>query len=226
MNIVAVTLVRDSEKFIIPHLKMYTGVTRNIVLMIPQVLKGGASGHSQTRDNSVALIKKHCPEVEIFETETNEWGNVLFNEAIALAGECDKVVAFHADVVMNQENWLKFKEILEVTDADVFKLNMQKCTINYYVDFDHGVRDCLDIEPVAVRGGFRYDGTIYSVDGKSVFTIENEITVHHFCGWKGIFIDPRWKAGIIPSESLVYIDQLKPEGGWLKCPDDIVSAFV
>lgn len=210
MKIAAVTLVRDSERFIIPHLKMYKGVNRNIVLFIPQEMSGGSTGHSKERDSSRELITKYCPEVEIYETQNSQWNAELFNEAIALASDCDKVVIFHADVVMAPKMWQKVKKLLETTDFDVYKLDMTKCTINYYRDFEHGLRDCLDIEPIAVKSTTRFH-TFYSFEGTS-YTIE-DILVHHFTGWKGTFMD---KNGL---------DIFAPDTVWLPCPPEIRELF-
>lgn len=224
MKIAAITLVRDAAKYIVPHLKMYTGVTKNIALFIPQQLAGGSSGHSGNRDNSLELIKQYCPEVEVHETNYAVWDAGLFNRALELAGDCDKVVMFHADVVFSPEMWERLKKILE-SPHDIYYLNMPKCTINYYHDFEHGVRDCLDTEPIAVAADVRFNG-IYGIPNRPVFTIDKNFEVHHFTGWKGIFATKEWLHGEVPSESRIYINQLKPETGWIPCPSEVRKLFV
>lgn len=220
MDIAAITLVRDAEKYIIPHLKMYKGVKQNIALFIPQQLKGGSHGHSDQRDSSFDLIKEYCPEVEIHQTHTNEWGAKLFNEALDLVKGCDKVVMFHADVVLTTSNWEKFVKLIRETDYDVYKLDMKKCTINYYHDLEHGVRDCLDIEPVAVKSHIRFNN-IYDYTG-TTYLIDKDFENHHFTGWKGIFATKDWLEGKVPSESNIYIYQLAP---FTPAPQEIKNIF-
>jgi len=226
MKVAAVTLVRDSARFIVPHLRMYKGVDRNVALFIPQALKGGASGHSTERDNSRELIERYCPGVEIRETRTDVWGAPLWNEAIELVSDCEKVVLLHADVVLSYPMWLFLYGTLITSDADVYRLDMTKCMINYYHDFDHGVRDCLDIEPIAVKTDVRFRKFYDYPDGKTTFTIDDpRFVAHHFTGWKGIFATKDWLEGRVPSESNVYIGDLEPKEGWISCPDEIRKKF-
>lgn len=227
MKINAVTLVRDSEKFIVPHLNMYRGVDRNIALFIPQKLNGGASGHSEERDGSLELIKKHCPTVEIHETQETQWGASIFNYAASLADDGGKTIMFHADVVLAPKDWDWMLNLMKTTDFDVYKLDMRRCTINYYNDFSRGVRDCLDVEPVAYRSDVRFSGIYNFPAEKKVHIIDDpSFTVHHFCGWKGIFAKKEWAENKIPSESGVYEKDLKPKSGWLSCPPEVKKLFV
>lgn len=224
MTIAAVTIVRDSEKYIVPHLQMYSGVDQNIALFVDQPIMGGSVGHKGP-DSSESLIREHCPEVEIHHTTENQWGSAIFNIALGLS-HCDKVVLFHADVVISPENWQKLYTLLTTTNYDVYQLDMQKCTINYYYDFEHGVRDCVDNEPIAFKSWVRLGGIYELPPDTKVFTIESDFENHHFTGWKGIFTTPEWLNGTVASESNVYINDLQPAGGWLPCPQDIRDLFL
>ena len=212
MRIAAVTIVRDSEKFIIPHLKMYTGVDRNIVLFLESPIEGGAVGHSDKPDSSLDLIAKYCPEVEVFKTKTSKWGAGLFNEALRLASDCDKVVTLHADVVMNQTNWKMLLEYLKMTDYDVYKMDMPKCTINYYYDFEHGARNCLDVEPIAAKSSVRYYYFYTCSEDTKIDTID-WLTVHHFTGWK------------LPATTKEWMEENKDWQEWIPCPQEIRDLF-
>ena len=214
MKIAAVTIVRDSEKFIIPHLKMYKGVDRNIVLFPTKPITGGANGHSDNPDNSLALIEKYCPEVEVFKTDISTWGAELFNKALELASDCDKVVTLHADVILTDDNWNKLLNFLKITDYDVYKADMTKCWINYYHDFEHGARNCLDIEPIAAKSTVRY-ANFYTVPQQTkVYTIDWPFfTAHHFTGWKPPATTKEW---------------MKENENWQKwtiCPKEIRDKF-
>lgn len=221
-TIAAVTLARDSAKYIVPHLRMYTGVDKNIALFIDQPIIGGSDGHGAP-DNTEALIQEYCPEVEIHHTGENIWGADIFNKMIELGKGYDKVVMFHADVVMNQENWIKLREFILNTDFDVYKLDMTKCTINYYHDFEHGVRDCEDIEPIAVDSSMLFTG-IYSYPTEKKTTVIEWITVHHFTGWKGRFATKQWLNNEIASVSGVKISDMTKD--WISCPNDIRKEFI
>jgi hypothetical protein len=215
MKICAVTIVRDSEKFIIPHLKMYTGVEKNIVLFCERPIRGGALGHSDKPDHSLELIRTHCPEVEIHTTQIESWGAELFNKALSLGKDYDLVVTFHADVVMEQVEWQKLLAFFREEDYDVYKLNMPKCTINYYRDFSHGARDCLDVEPIAAKPTVHYS-KFYEFDGSSY--IIDWLTVHHFTGWKGAALEHDW----LESD---YAKQISKDC-WLECPTEIKEMFI
>lgn len=223
----AVTIVRDSAKFIVPHLNMYKGVDRNIVLFVPQKLTGGASGHSDKRDNSLELIKKYCPNVEIHETDATQWGASIFNVAAQIADDGGKTVMFHADVVLSPKDWDYILNLLKTTDHDVYKLDMKKCMINYYYDFSRGVRDCLDTEPIAYKSWVRFGGVYELPKNADVYTItDTSFTAHHFCGWKGIPSTDDWVNNKIATESGIYEKDLRPASGWLPCPDEIKNLFV
>jgi hypothetical protein len=221
-TLATVTLARDSAKYIVPHLRMYTGVDKNFALFVDKPIEGGSVGHGEP-DNTEELIRTHCPDVEIHHTDENKWGSSIFNQMIELAKDYDKVVMFHADVVMDAENWERFRKYVLETDFDVYKLDMTKCTINYYHDFEHGLRDCEDIEPVAVKSTTRFDG-IYTIAPNAKVDTIDWMTVHHFTGWKGIFTTKEWLEGKVPSESRRYIHDMTTE--WTPCPEHIRAMFL
>src|ERR1035437_2832785 len=214
MRIASVTLVRDHEKVVIPHLKMCKGVDRNIVLFLNKPISGGSVGHSDKPDRSLELIKKYCPEVEIFYTDISNWNSNLFNHALGLANDCDKVVTLHADTVLNDKDWQILLTFLKETDYDVYKLNMPKCTINYYYDFEHGARNCLDVEPIAAKSTTRYSNLYTYPPEAKVYTIDwPDFTVHHYTGWK------------LPATTKEWMEENKNWQKWTPCPQEIRDKF-
>ena len=150
--------------------------------------------------------------MEVFKTDIDTWGAELFNYALSLANDCDKVVTLHVDVVMTPIEWGKLLIYLKTTDYDVYKLDMPKCTINYYYDFEHGARNCLDIEPIAAKPIIRYSH-FYTVPPETKVTTIDFLTVHHFTGWKPPAITKEW------------MDKNENWQAWIPCPQEIRDKF-
>ena len=209
-----VTLIRDSEKFILPHFQMYQGL-KNYGLMVEEII-GGAVGH-KSPDKSEQMIKQRFPDIEIKKLPGRwEWGSPIFNEMIKFA-EDDKVIMLHADVVLDKENFKKLTDFVESTDYDIYKVDMKKCWINYYGDLDHGLRDCLDCEPVAVKGTTRFRNFYDRLIGEKEVVIDF-ITGYHFTGFKGKFVGDWNKSAEAEELAQIY-------GGWIKAPQEIKDMF-
>lgn len=211
------TLIRDSEKFIIPHFKMYEGL-ENYGVMVEDI-KGGALEHGKP-DRSEELIRKTFPEVKIKKLEGLwEWGSPIFNEMIKWAGEevaegiASKVLILHADVLLDKKNFKLLKDFIQNTDYDIYSVDMRKCWINYYGDLDHGVKDCQDVEPVAVKGTTRFKNFYDHLIGEKEVVIDF-IEGHHLCGFKGRF-QGSWNQSP-EAEALA-----KEYGGWISAPKEI-----
>ena len=86
-----VTLIRDSQKFILPHFKMYEGL-KNFGLLVDNSIIGGAVGH-QISDNSESLVKDFFPDTVISHTGNNVWGSDIFNEMISLTDQAPETRA-------------------------------------------------------------------------------------------------------------------------------------
>ena len=216
-----VTLIRDSKKFILPHFKMYEGL-KNFGLLVDNSIIGGAIGHDKP-DNSESLVKKFFPDTVISHTGKNVWGSDIFNEMISLV-DCtapgSKVIMLHADVVLDKKNFKLLKDFILETDYDIYKVDMRKCWINYYVDLDHGTRDCLDTEPVAVKSTTRFRNFYDHLIGEKEVIIDF-ITGHHFCGWKGDGIKSPLTKDWFSSPAA----HAAAPNGWTSSPQEIKDMF-
>ena len=199
---------------------MYEGL-KNFGLLVDNSIIGGAVGH-QISDNSENLLRKFFPNTEIHHTTKNVWGSDIFNEMISLTDKAggvapgSKVIMLHADVILDKKNFKLLKDFVLSTDYDIYKVDMKKCWINYYVDLDHGTRDCLDTEPVAVKSTTRFRNFYDHLIGEKEVTIDF-ITGHHFTGFKPPATNPGWldsPAALAASPN-----------GWISAPQEIKDMF-
>lgn len=215
----AVTFIRDSERFIRQHFRMYRGM-KNYGLFVPHRIVGGADNHGEA-DESLEIVRREFPDVEIVQSGHYHWDCAFINKMIEIGEQSgDKVLIFHADVVMEADELAKLLTFIEGSDYDIYKLDMRRCTINYYCDLDHGLRDCLDVEPIAVRAGVRFSSGIYQYPPERYRTVVIEgITNHHFTGWKG------------PASSHEFVDgpegaaRAAQYGGWIPAPPGLREIF-
>jgi hypothetical protein len=223
-TIAAVTFVRNAEKYILPHLAMYTGVKQYVFRMTGKPKDW--IQYADEPDSSIELVRRHFPEVPIIDISSTEYDSEFINRARAMIEE-DVMVFFHADVILSQRDWETIKDIIQTTDASVYKLDMTTDMINYYYDFDHGLRNCRDHDPVALSKA-RFTHKYWSdVEPNSEHLIQNKITAHHFCGWKGGTNSKEWIDGIIADEngdtSIKWREQY---GEWIPCPQEIREMFI
>ncbi|MDE2098563.1 MAG: hypothetical protein KGL39_15015 [Patescibacteria group bacterium] len=216
-----VTLVRNCENFILPHLNMLKGADKRVVLYLKQPFKPYTQYYPEQPDRALELAKT-VKGVEIVETDIDTYGKDVYNAALDACSDCDIVILLHADNFT-----LDFKKLLNYirsTDFSCYKLNFPKCVISYYHDFEHGIRDALDHDPMAVSPRGRFESVMTYNSPRT--TEIDFLTFHHFVGWKGKASTKEWIDGVIDDDSGRNSIKLREQfGDWTPAPEEIRKMF-
>ncbi len=205
----AITCNWNGERFIVPHLKMMTGIDRQIVIQgtAPWGDYKDEYGLSEKPDDSEKLVKDMG--VEVYPACQNKFGPELYNQGLEILKDCDIVLRLDYDMFLTQKDWKRLIEFIRNTKWDCYLLNFNKCTINYYADFNHGLQNAREFDPIAFSPEFRLEKPFKYPYG-SHYTIDwDDFLIHHFRGFKGKEID------------VGYTEQRFKNVNWLKCPEEI-----
>lgn len=227
-RIASITSYWNEKKFLIPHFKMISSLDKNIILKATIPWKGYAKEFNYpTISEPIDSFKRYFPKVEIYETE-HEFGAELYNQGLEILKDYDIVFRLDTDMFFTKRDWKKLIDFIQGSDYECYKLNFKKHSINYYYDFDHGVMDALEVDPLAVSPKKRYSGLL-DYDSKGITIDWEDFILHHFKGWKGYGAKKEWIDGKIPSPSNSYSFNLVKESGnngkWFKCPQEIREFF-
>ena len=184
----------NSEMFIKPHLDMLKkGVDKVVVLLSSRPYRTYATWLGMTPDRTEKIIRKYFPKVEIvkYDFEENSDDATFFPKArnfgMQKLRDCDVVTHLDADMILTDEEFKEFVDILRNDEADYFMVDWSKYSPNYYGawDLDHGLMNQVEVAPMAVRSYveftpyFRPEGKTTNIEG---------INFHHLRNWKGSLV--------------------------------------
>lgn len=199
----------NSEKFIIPHLRMITRLTdRNVLLQgtAPWPIYKAEHGLSDTPDSSEQLVKDNFPKVEIHTARINEYRADLYNQGLELLKDMDVVFKLDTDMFLTRKDWTMLIDFVKDNPADCYWLGWKEHCIDYSYDLDHGKRSPEIGEPLAVSPKKRFHNYYdYPVENK--IEIDIPIVIHHLRGWKG------------KGNSLEWVNSQNYD--WIKAPKEI-----
>jgi hypothetical protein len=134
---------------------------------------------------------------------------------VFLSRDYDYSMRLDVDMYFDKENKIKLSKFIRETQADMITMDHQVNTINYYVDFDHGLKDAKEYESLCLSTKNKYVNYLIPEKQDKIITIPQDILVHHFRGWnKPKSTDKRF------FESEYAKKQLETQE-WLKCPVEI-----
>lgn len=216
----SITPIWNAELFIEPHFEMLSKLDRNIVLFNKEPWPTYAKEHYDTQqDASIEMIKRLFPRVEIYETSFT-WGADLFNQGLEILKDCDMVFKFDVDMLLTSENWDRLLDFIHNTGYDYYNLDWSTHTINYYADFEHGLKDALEKDPIAVSPKGRFNGIIDYVTDRPYLIDWDDWVIHHFRGWnKPKSVVKGWQ------DQENFKEAYKNYGPWLSCPEEIRGMF-
>lgn len=218
----------NQEPFILPHFKMLEsyGVDKIVVLMaerpLPQYFT--EHGYSLKADRSQELLKKYFPKVEIHpSTYSEEFGAPLYNEGLKYVQDCDTVLILDTDMLFTKNNWKKMMDFIKNTDYDCYRLNYIKNSINYYMDFDHGLMDAKEMDPRAINPKHDLEWVLDYPHGKQHLMEWEGWMCHHFRGWdKPKSVTKDWPNTEYAKSAF---KSYSNKGDWFHCPDEIKKMF-
>lgn len=228
MKIGSITCNWNGERFIRPHLDMLQsgGVDRSIVLQGSEPWANYANEHgiSYIPDNSEDIILKEYPKVEVYGAKSKVYGAELYNQGLEILSECDIVLRLDYDMFMTERDWDWFIEYIKLNRFDCYRVAFNNCTINYYYDCDHGVKDAKEYDAMAVNPKGRFSGTLdYNYGRTKVIDWDNWV-IHHMRGWKGFTNSKDWVDEVITDTPFIAKDvreKYGKDGKWFVAPDEI-----
>ena len=217
-TICTVTLVRNCEKFILPHLNMLQGVDKRKVLFLERPFKPYVHAYPEQPDRAIDLVKTFS-DIEIESTDIDSYSAEVYNKVLDMGKDYDIVLFLHADILTTQDEFKKLTHYIRNTDFDCYRMDFTKCVMNYYRDFEHGIRDCLDHDPIAVSPkGKMHNILTYKIGETEGKTTEiNFMNFHHFTGFKTVPYE--W------IETQVGEDMQRKYGAWISCPIEVRKLF-
>lgn len=224
----SLTPIYNNEPFIIPHFKMLEsyGIDRNVVLLgsrpFPQYHV--EHGYSLKPDKSEELLKKRFPKVEIFPSNySGEFGASLYNQAFPFMRDCDIVLIFDVDMLFTPPDWKKMIDFIRNTDHDCYRMNYCDNSINYYMDFDHGLKDAKEFDPRAINPKYDFEQVLEYPHGKQYVMEWESWVCHHFRGWcKPKSVTKNWPESDYARQAF---RDYSNNGDWFHCPTEIRNMF-
>lgn len=220
MTVASVTFVHAHSLFLLPHLKMLENLVDKRIVIYgrqmwpPYLAEHGKMAGDNTRELLEEAKKMGCQveETDIIQHDGQSFAD-LYNFGIFLSQDCDYSMRLDVDMYLTQEDQAKLKAQLQ-QNVDVINLNHTTNSINYYVDFDHGLRDAKEHESLAISTKNKYLSYLKPEKTDRQADV-HDITVHHFRGWN----KPKSTTKTF-FESEYALKQLETQT-WLSCPQEI-----
>lgn len=235
----SITPIWNQELWIKPHFEMLSKLDKNVVVLHERPLPNyhKEHGYGAEPDSSEKLIREMFPKVEIYKSEYpegKEFSAELYNECLKYVQDCDIVFRLDPDMFFEDKVWEDFLQYIQDTDYDAYRMDFAKDSINYYMtgDFDHGLKDAQEHDPLAFNPKYRLETPIVVKNGVAKayqfqFFHGNDCIIdfpgffcHHFRGWNKpkSTPNPEWKNTEYAREALsLYGD----DGDWYTCPQSI-----
>jgi len=199
-------LLEHIDKIIVVQGKAWTGIVHE---------------HSAQPDNSVELLKKYFPQVQILEDKTNDFSSELYNQALPYLQDYDFVTRFDTDFFFTQQDLKRFYDFIsEPSIYKCFRLNFATSSINYYLDLNHGAKDARELDPVAINPKIPFDGLIEHA-GPALTIDWTDWTLHHLKQvGKNTKLVRRWMNGEMPYPFTTSPEEIS-NGKWIEAPLEI-----
>lgn len=235
----SITPIWNQEMWIKPHFKMLSKLDKNVVIIHKRPLPNykNEHGYSDVPDKSEEILRSEFPNVEIYYSEYpegKEFGADIYNEGLKYLQDCDIVFRLDPDMFFEDQVWEDLLSYVQNTTYDCYRMDFSNDSINYYMtgDFEHGLRDAQEMDPLAFNPKYKLDTPIITENGESTFYMfqyshGNETIVkfpgflcHHFRGWNKpkSTPNPEWKYGDYARTALQIYGN---DGDWYKCPQSI-----
>lgn len=224
MKIASITVIYKCDIFIKPCFDRLMNLDRNIVIYsdVPNPSYAKEHGNDQLQDDTIALIRKTYPKVEFYKANCPNNLGLMWNQGLDILGsEYDYAVLFDPDMHFTKEDYDKMIDFVRDNSYESYTINFQNNSINYYMDFTHGLRDSGEPDmDYIISTNKRFNDNLQIFGHKYTF---NEVTMHHFRGWnKPKSVHKDW-------ESTKYAQQAfnahSDNGKWFECPQEIRDQF-
>lgn len=217
-KIAAITPNFNQAHLLVPHIKWLSKWVDKIIVVQGRAWKRPVAEHLSTPDNSREILQ--TLDVEVIEDRTDDFCADLYNQALERLQDYDIATRFDTDMFITEADSKKFFDFLRNSDADYFPLDFSKNSINYYLDFDHGLMDAEEFDPLAIRTTKRFSGLL-DVDGKKEFV--EGIMLHHL-KHIGKNEEPT-KAFLNSPKATEWVCKYTPHNKFLQLPQELKALF-
>lgn len=223
MKIASITCIYKCDIFVKPCFDRLMNLDRNIVIYsdIPNPEYAKEHGNDQLQDDTIALIKKNYPKVEFYKANWPNNLGFMWNQGLDILGnEYDYAILFDPDMHFTKADYDKIIATVRNNSFESYTINFQNNSINYYMDFDHGLRDSGEGDmDYIITTKRRFNDNLQVFGSKHRLNV----TMHHFRGWnKPKSVHKDW-------ESTEYAKRAfgahSDHGSWFKCPQEIRDQF-
>ena len=233
-KIASILLNWNMEKFLVPHIEMLKPhVNKIIFIQCTRPFEPYRIEHNYDTepDNSEKIVRNNYPEIEVFnyrpeDKDTKMMFSNAWNFGMSKLQNFDLVTKFDVDQFFTQDDFLKIFNEIQTTNFENYGLDWSKQSINYHQDFEHGVSDEVETDPLIVNPKYKF-GPLLSYSFP-IHILEADVKMHHFRSFKE-WVTPEWINFEVPSRYGVYakdlVQKYTPNNDWIKAPEEIKDLF-
>jgi hypothetical protein len=233
-RIASIILNWNMERFLVPHIEMLKPHSDKIIFV--QCIKPFEPyrvehNYSVIPDNSERIVREKYPEIDIHIYDTEDQNPMsmfssAWNFGMSKLEDYDLVTKFDVDQFFTQADLKTFFNVLRTTEDNNYGLDWSKQSTNYHMDFDHGVRNEVERDPMVVNPRTKFGNLLFYPHRMRM--IEEPIMMHHFRSWKE-WVTQDWIDFKEPSRYGVYakdlVERYTPNNEWIKAPQEIKDLF-
>lgn len=222
------------ERFLVPHIEMLKPhVDKIIFIQCTKPFEPYRIEHNYSviPDNSESIVREKYPEIEIFTYEPEDSDPAMmfphaWNFGMSKLEDYDLVTKFDVDQFFTQDDLKIFLDYAKNSYYKNYGLDWSKQSTNYHLDFDHGVRNEVETDPLIIDPKFKFGPLLqYPFPIKIV---DKPIMMHHFRSFKD-WVTQDWIDFKGPSRYGVcakdLVERYTPNGEWIKSPEEIKDLF-
>jgi hypothetical protein len=233
-RIASIILNWNMERFLVPHIEMLKPHTEKIIfIQCTRPFEPYRIEHNYltTPDNSEQIVREKYPEIEVFTYEPEDSNPAMmfsnaWNFGMSKLEDYDLVTKFDVDQFFTQEDLTKIMNEIQNTNYENYGLDWSYQSINYHYDFDHGVSNEVERDPLIINPKYKFGPLLYYPFPIKI--IDEKVTMHHFRSFKE-WVTPEWIHFLVPSRYGVFARDLvarhTPENKWLVAPEEIKDLF-
>jgi hypothetical protein len=233
-KIASILLNWNMEKFLVPHIEMIKPHVDKIIFIQctrPFEPYKTEHGYSNTPDNSEKIVRNKYPEIEIFNYEPEDKNPAMmfsnaWNFGMSKLQDYDLVTKFDIDQFFTQNDLKLLFNYLHNTYYGNYGFKWENHSINYHLNFEHGVRNEVEIDPMIIDPKNQF-GPLLSYP-HHIHIMNLPITMHHFRSWKE-WVTQDWIDFKVQSSYGVWakdlVENKTPNKEWIKAPEEIRDYF-
>lgn len=221
-KIAAITPSFNQAHLLLPHLEWLSKWVDKIIVVQGDVWKNPVAEHLVEPDNSLELLQEHFPEIEVMKDRTSDFCGDLYNQALEKLEDYDVATRFDTDMFMTEKDSERFFNFLRTSDYDYYPLDFSRCSVNYYLDLKHGLKDALEFDPLAISTQKRFEALL-GVTGKEYLIDWPDFILHHL-KHVGKKKEPTLEFLNSP-KAQEWVEKYTPQGKWLELPEELTNLY-